>query len=73
MGMDEIFIIQELWIDGSENTIDLALGWETVGFVESEDLAKRIVQDAGIEPARPWPNPKPVPKKRYFRVGRIDG
>lgn len=72
-----VFIIERVWFDGDENDASRAMGYEPIGYVDTEREAKSIVEAAGIASIdKSWVlklTRKPAPKKRYFALERIGG
>jgi hypothetical protein len=63
---DTIFVIEELWTDEMENETARAIGYSAVGFVEDEQLARKLVADAGVAPKKTmWAMFEDMPRKRY--------
>jgi hypothetical protein len=68
---EEIFLIYEGWIDPMEN--DNADGYEAIGFVTNESMAKKICNDGGhytgkdCWSVRFYPNEK-MPKFKYKKI-----
>ncbi len=61
--MTSIYLIKELWQDPLEN--HNAYGYRAIGYVTSEERAKEIVAEAGVEPSNGWPLMHPTPRKQY--------
>jgi len=45
-----IFLIERIWSDSMENDSSAALGYEPVGYVDTEEEAKAIVEKGGQVP-----------------------
>lgn len=75
----DIFVIQSLRLDPTENDSDKALTYETLGYVESEPRAKEICSKAGYaDPKDCWAvalelklKGKLTPNKKYEKVKLI--
>lgn len=65
-----IFLIQKLWIDSYENDSSRAIGYENIGYVFNEDVAKEKVLAAGVREGTGWPIMKGETKPilRYEKV-----
>ena len=74
--MNELFLIERGWIDPME--IWDADGYSPIGFVTSEDEAKRICDEGGFYTAEQcwsvmfYPEKK-MPKFRYKKILKYDG
>lgn len=71
---DTLFLISKLVIDEMENDINAATYYKTEGYVESEDVAKRLVAEAGNEEGTGWPIPRGSKKSKriYMKIKRAD-
>lgn len=50
----KIWVIEKLWTDNLENDVDSARGYEMVGFVETEEQAKSIIDNGGMYTGICW-------------------
>lgn len=75
-----IYLIEELWVDTLENRD--AYGYKTIGYVTSEDEAKKICNSKFINKSKyPWPletawefnNIQEIPCFKYKEVKVLKG
>lgn len=71
--MSEIYVIKALWVDALENQRAEAMGYREVGFVESEEQARAIVDGAGLLRGNGWPIPSGeyAPKMQFVKVAKL--
>lgn len=53
--LNQIFLIKKLWTSPFENDYWKAHGYEAVGFVTTEEEAKKIVKEGGYHIGTGWP------------------
>ncbi len=64
--MNEIFMLYHIWFDWMENRPSAAVGYSAKSYVTDEDVAKRIVAEAGVCTGKEcWAATKGEPKMRY--------
>lgn len=64
--MSEIYLVEKLWTDSSENEPSLASGYEPIGYMTGEEASSFI---SPVVPANGWPLPKPTPQ---FRISKLE-
>jgi hypothetical protein len=61
-----IYLILELWTCNLENDVAAAVGYEPLGYVNTEDEAKRVVANMGVEPKSTcWALRGDTPRGKY--------
>lgn len=67
----QVFLIEQLWTDYLENSVERALGYTPIGIARSEEIAKKLIADAGVVEQQCWAMHGPMPKLRYKALPMI--
>lgn len=67
-----MYIIEKLWTDSMENSISAALGYSIVGYVNTEEEAKKVVEEGGIVKKECWAMNGDMPLLKYKKIEKYE-